>query len=201
MSDEFLRSILDNPKDDATRLVYADWLEEHGEIDGGAQKSEYLRTTVRLATESLTKGKRKSLRRRLQELAAKLDTHWLGVVSRLPIENCYSKRKDRTHEFRFQFVCDRNWADMQPTPNDAVRFCDGCKQRVYYSDTIVEARKHAGKGHCVAVDLGVIRRDHDLGPPLHMMILGRMSPHDMDEEEPMDRVSAEREKRKKQPMA
>jgi uncharacterized protein (TIGR02996 family) len=194
MRDEFLRSILDNPKDDATRLVYADWLEEHGDVDGGAQKSEYLRVTVRLATDPLGKKEKKGLRRRLQELAAKLDTHWLGVVSRLPIENCYSKHNRKVPELRFQFQCHRNWEELKATGNDAVRFCQDCQQKVHYCDTIVEARKHADKGHCVAVDLGVIRRENDLRQDL---VLGFVAPPDAHGAYQVDPVSAEREKRKK----
>ena len=41
MSDEaaFLEALKANPADDTTRLVYADWLDEHGE----PAKAEYLR--------------------------------------------------------------------------------------------------------------------------------------------------------------
>jgi uncharacterized protein (TIGR02996 family) len=79
MSDAFLQSLAENPKDDNSRLVYADWLEEHGE----PLKAEFLRLTVSLATEKRSKGTRKTQRNRLQELAAQLDTDWLAVVSRL----------------------------------------------------------------------------------------------------------------------
>ena len=37
--DAFLRAIADAPGDDAPRLVYADWLDEHGQPD----RAEYLR--------------------------------------------------------------------------------------------------------------------------------------------------------------
>jgi uncharacterized protein (TIGR02996 family) len=47
MSDEdkFVHAILDNPDDDTTRLVFADWLEEHGR----ASHAELIRTQCELA--------------------------------------------------------------------------------------------------------------------------------------------------------
>jgi uncharacterized protein (TIGR02996 family) len=39
----FLRAIQKNPEDDAFRLVYADWLEERGDLRG-----EYLRLACKL---------------------------------------------------------------------------------------------------------------------------------------------------------
>jgi uncharacterized protein (TIGR02996 family) len=43
--DALLRAILDAPEDDAPRLVYADWLEEHGDADRAA----FIRVQVQLA--------------------------------------------------------------------------------------------------------------------------------------------------------
>src|SRR6516165_3522594 len=115
MQDAFLRSLLDSPRDDASRLVYADWLEDQ-DTPLATLQAEYLRLTVQLAAPGLKKGQRKTCRKRLQELAALLDTDWLAVVSRIPVENCAGKRggRPRFHEM-FSFVCDRNWIDMQST--------------------------------------------------------------------------------------
>jgi uncharacterized protein (TIGR02996 family) len=45
-SDEaFLRDICEHPEDDAPRLVYADWLEEHG----NPERAEFIRVQCRLA--------------------------------------------------------------------------------------------------------------------------------------------------------
>src|SRR5262245_1762516 len=43
--DALIRSILSNPADDAPRLVYADWLEEHGR----GEDAEFIRVQVELA--------------------------------------------------------------------------------------------------------------------------------------------------------
>jgi uncharacterized protein (TIGR02996 family) len=43
--DAFLQAILAQPEDDTVRLVYADWLAEHGDPDRG----EFVRTQIELA--------------------------------------------------------------------------------------------------------------------------------------------------------
>lgn len=45
IADAFLADIIDHPDDDASRLVFADWLEENGE----AERAEFIRVQVRLA--------------------------------------------------------------------------------------------------------------------------------------------------------
>src|SRR5438067_825926 len=44
MNDAFLRAIVADPADDATRLVYADFLEDHGD----AVRAEFIRTQIAL---------------------------------------------------------------------------------------------------------------------------------------------------------
>src|SRR5262249_604451 len=200
--DGFLRSILDNPKDDAPLLVYADYLEEQGDAVA-VSKAEFLRLTVELATQPEgAKGQRDQRLQRLQQLAAELDTAWLAVVSRLPIESCQGKKAEiesqPSYIIRFSYLCDRRWEDLRVTDDRAVRFCDVCKHNVHYCDTITEAREHATKGHCISVDLGVIRRADDLEPERHW--LGRPSAETLREEQERikpDAVSIERERKKR----
>jgi uncharacterized protein (TIGR02996 family) len=207
--DVFLAKLLETPTDDTTRLVYADWLDEQGDPESAA-KAEFLRLTVQLPSSKLRKGQKKALRKQLQQRAAPLDTDWLAVVSRLPIERCYRKRTEG-EEIRlgfaggvtFDFLCDRRWEELNPTDDRAVRFCDTCQQHVHYCDTIMEARRHAWDGHCIAVDLGVIRRERDLEPQrlpaLGMLDMPEPSNYRREQErlEP-DAVSAERERRKRE---
>jgi uncharacterized protein (TIGR02996 family) len=208
---EFLAGLDADPTDDATRLVYADWLDEHGDPDSVA-KAEFLRVTAQLVNHPGPKGWKKTLRKRLQALAAQLDTAWLAVVSRLDIENCDRKRtEDRAREtspglglrplplFEFGYLCDRRWEDLRPTDEPGVRFCEGCEQHVHYCDTITEARRHAWDRHCIAVDLGVIRREGDLEP--QRMYVGMPGPVLLRQEQERmqpDAVSAERDRRKQQ---
>lgn len=69
MNDEagFLDAIQANPDDDATRLVYADWLEERGDIRG-----QYLRLEHQLSRIPL----------RLAQLRPQIDPAWLVAVSK-----------------------------------------------------------------------------------------------------------------------
>ncbi len=198
--DAFLRTILDAPKDDAPLLVYADWLEERGD-DLSAAKAEFLRLTVAPDAQTGKKSLRKARRKRLHQLAASLDTNWLAIVSRLAVESCQGKRAEaesqRSFLLTFEYLCDRRWEDLRTTDDKAVRFCDKCQHNVHYCDTIMEAREHAWAGHCIAVDLGVIRRQDDLAPERHW--LGMPSPGTVRKEyERMqpDHVSAEREREK-----
>jgi uncharacterized protein (TIGR02996 family) len=200
--EDFLRTLLDHPADDTTRLVYADWLDEQGDPTAAA-KATFLRLTVRLRPlGKKQRQKRKLLGRQLQELAAGLDTDWLAVVSRLKVENCAGKREQdlqSRYGLVFDFVCDRTWDELTPTDDRAVRSCEGCRRNVHYCDTITDARRHAWAGHCIAVDLGVIRKERDLQPRL--MVLGMPGPEFYrreDERLQPDPVSAERERRKQE---
>jgi uncharacterized protein (TIGR02996 family) len=67
--DGFLRALQENPNDEGTRLVYADWLEERGDLRG-----EYLRLDHQLS-HVLT---------RLDELRRQIDPTWLTAVRKAP---------------------------------------------------------------------------------------------------------------------
>jgi uncharacterized protein (TIGR02996 family) len=68
MNDEtFIRAIRAAPEDDAPRLIYADWLEEQGNVRG-----EYLRLEVQLA----------QIPARLAQLRGQIDATWLTAVAK-----------------------------------------------------------------------------------------------------------------------
>jgi len=199
--DDFLRKLLENPADDTTRLVYADWLDERDDTESHA-KALFLRLTVQLLEPNRSEKWREDWRKNLQPLAATLPTNWLAVVSRLKVEICGTKRAAsefwERYRRQFDFVCDRRWDELTVTDDNAVRFCEGCKENVHYCDTISAAREHAQQGHCVAVDLGIIRHEDDLSPPVMMM--GKPTPRFMERERrrlAIDEVSRERERRKR----
>lgn len=224
--DLYLQAIIENATDDLPRRIYSDWLEERGDPVSSA-KAEFLRLTAedaaanqdekgppdenrrssqgkgreaKVARRNLRRQQRKVRRKRLQELAAKLDTDWLAMVSRLPIEACQRDQESMPREFQ----CHRRWEELQATDNRTVRFCDSCQHSVHYCDTITEAREHADEGHCIAVDLGVIRREGDLrvirqGDPRRIW-LGQPDPESLRRESELlepDPVSAEREQKKR----
>jgi uncharacterized protein (TIGR02996 family) len=200
--DEFLKKILEDPADDTTRLVYADWLDEQGDPLSSA-KAQFLRLTARMRLPKRPNGDRA----KLQKLAAKLDTDWLAVVSRLKVERCGSRRGERSVDAvrgLFSLVCEQSWDAMTPTEDDTVRRCEKCREDVHYCDTLLVARRHARQGQCVAVDLGIIRREDDLSTPQRLMIRGRISAERMRrmqeraEAGDLDDVSRERERLKRE---
>jgi uncharacterized protein (TIGR02996 family) len=205
----FLHKLLENPADDTTRLVYADWLDEQDD-DVSRDKSHFLRLTVQLLEPNRSSLWRKLRRSELQPLAANLPTDWLAVVSRLKIENCGNQRakaeqRDEVREV-FQFACDLRWDQLATTDEDTVRFCNRCQEHVHYCETIMKARDHAQRGHCVAADLGIIRRDRDLERPLSRGItrIGRILPGALERlrqqqlRRGADEVSLAREKAKRE---
>ena len=67
--DVFLRALRENPNDDGTRLVYAEWLQERGDVRG-----EYLRLDHQLSQDLI----------RLAELRRQIDPTWLTAVRKGP---------------------------------------------------------------------------------------------------------------------
>jgi uncharacterized protein (TIGR02996 family) len=80
--DAFLRAICDNPDDDTPRLVYADWLDEHGD-EARRARAEFIRTQVELARMPLVDdsvemgGRRRCLRIREAQLLQRHKREWL----------------------------------------------------------------------------------------------------------------------------
>jgi uncharacterized protein (TIGR02996 family) len=78
-SDEaFLQAVIEAPDDDAPRLVYADWLEEHGQ----PERAEFIRVQCQLAKLARGDGGRKGLQVRERNLLARHAGQWLGRLQR-----------------------------------------------------------------------------------------------------------------------
>jgi uncharacterized protein (TIGR02996 family) len=77
----FIQAIRVSPQDDLLRLVYADWLEDHDD----PVRAELLR----IVGESTTGAERQDLagarRKRFQQLATRVDTHWFAAVTGLKV--------------------------------------------------------------------------------------------------------------------
>ena len=71
--DALLRTIRERPDDDGPRLVYADWLEEHGDPRG-----EFIRIQCQLAKLPPWDPRRRALEEREADLLAVHDYDWLG---------------------------------------------------------------------------------------------------------------------------
>jgi uncharacterized protein (TIGR02996 family) len=80
MSEEaaFLAAIRARPGDETLRLVYADWLDEHGRPE-----SSFLRLDCQLSALDSTDPRRGELRSAFWEARANLDPKWLAAVSRM----------------------------------------------------------------------------------------------------------------------
>lgn len=88
MHDEFLTALRENPNDNVSRLVYADWLQECDD-----PRAEFLRLEVRLATETLPDDARAAAMNRLAELGRRAEWGWLMAVNRVPFVRCALRKK------------------------------------------------------------------------------------------------------------
>jgi uncharacterized protein (TIGR02996 family) len=147
----FIRAILSSPGELTAWVVYADWLDEHN----NPLHAEYLRLMARHGQLRNTELEWYAVEGRLRELRTVLDPRWVAFFDRPKIENC---------DTVFRFRCPKQWENLKATPDLAVRHCDVCQKKVYYCPTLPTAQAHARQGHCVAVQLGVLRYPDDLKP-------------------------------------
>jgi uncharacterized protein (TIGR02996 family) len=139
-----LRAIEAHPDDDTPRLVYADWLDEHGQ----PERADYLRAECALAN-AADKQSARAAKQRLAELHPAVDVNWRAAVSRTRISLCQAS---------VQFHCPQHWDDLRPTGDARVRFCETCKENVVYCDSLEQAGQQANAGRCVVVEVGVPHR-------------------------------------------
>jgi uncharacterized protein (TIGR02996 family) len=79
LDEAFLQEICDHPDDDAPRLVYADWLEEHGDGD----RAEFIRTQCELARLGADDPRRPGLEAREGALLERHGPRWARPVAGL----------------------------------------------------------------------------------------------------------------------
>jgi uncharacterized protein (TIGR02996 family) len=105
----FLQTIREAPADDAPRLIYADWLEEHGRSD----RAEFIRVQCRLADLPATNPESSLLLPRAEELLRKHWNEWVGPLREIvgPWRDRFGERwigdeyhPDGLHRFRRGFV-------------------------------------------------------------------------------------------------
>jgi uncharacterized protein (TIGR02996 family) len=70
--DAFLRAIIADTEDDAPRLIYADWLDEHGQ----SERAEFIRVQIALAELHGNDERRPELRRHEQRLLRRYGKLW-----------------------------------------------------------------------------------------------------------------------------
>jgi uncharacterized protein (TIGR02996 family) len=90
-----LQAVCEEPDDDGPRLVYADWLEEHGD----PERAEFIRVQCRLARLPEGDAQRPQLQRREDELLRAHEQEWLR-----PVEPWLFSDHGPTHAFRRGFL-------------------------------------------------------------------------------------------------
>ncbi len=148
----FLETIEARPQNDDERLVYCDWLEEHGYLD----RAEFLRIQISLRAyddRTVTEPAVRDASERLRILSQSIDLRWRAIVARPALENC---------DVRFERRCPKRWDQLTATATDTTRYCPACERQVTYCTSIFDARRLAQGGACVAVDASVPRSAHDL---------------------------------------
>jgi uncharacterized protein (TIGR02996 family) len=81
--DAFVESIVEAPDDDAPRLIYADWLEEHGDPDRAA----LIRVQIELAGLPEGDSRREELERREDELLTEHEGRWTAPLRAVLLED------------------------------------------------------------------------------------------------------------------
>jgi uncharacterized protein (TIGR02996 family) len=145
-----------------SRLVYADWLEQQGDV----ARAEFLRMQeflVEADPDSLAFTLQTT---KLREVASQIDMKWRHAVARPAVEGCNQ---------RFTVRCPKEWGSLAPTERPNVRHCETCRKHVYYCATVAEARDRVERDECVAVDIIPKRRVGDLAPEPEIM-MGRYAP-------------------------
>ncbi|MBI1917593.1 MAG: TIGR02996 domain-containing protein [Planctomycetes bacterium] len=87
----FLRDIIEHPDDDTPRLVYSDWLEEHGKETDRA-RAEFIRLQVELARQTQDSPRRREQAYRARELLDQYRDRWLKPLHRLRLRDVHFAR-------------------------------------------------------------------------------------------------------------
>ncbi len=75
--DALLRGIAANPSDDVARLVFADWLDEHGE----PARAEFIRAQIEAENLHRNSPRRRALEKRAEELFSENWFYWLAEIA------------------------------------------------------------------------------------------------------------------------
>jgi len=133
---QFLSAIANG--DDACGVIYADWLEDHGDM----ARAEFLRAQTIVARSGPGVRARAAASQQLEQLAPDIDLAWRLAVRRPGIASCAA----------FGFRCERPWSSLAPTKQTLLRQCDACERRVRCCRTGEEMRRYSRRGTCVVLD-------------------------------------------------
>jgi uncharacterized protein (TIGR02996 family) len=125
--------------DSVSRLVYADWLEERGDMDRAVIVRE------------LVGGGRPDVE--MLERLIPTNVRWRARVLEPPIEACPRRA-----------ACVGHWGKLEVSGRADLRRCRACAKLVLYCVAATQAREHVAAGGTVVFDPFVVRWPHDLGP-------------------------------------
>jgi uncharacterized protein (TIGR02996 family) len=130
--------------DDNSRTVYADWLEQRGDL----VRAEFVRLQQAIIDAPIDTPAQKlgflTSSKRLRELAASIDVEWRMRVARPAVEGC---------QVTFELPCKMDWGTLELTGEPDVRKCSTCRKTVHYCVNEPQALRLVGHGHCVVVDV------------------------------------------------
>lgn len=72
---------------------------------------------------------------------------------------------------QFKFKCPKQWDSLERTNRTDVRFCDHCKEKVYFCHTSHELREAIEKNYCVAINKPRGKNNDDDSPMLGLVEL------------------------------
>ncbi|MDQ3339123.1 MAG: FHA domain-containing protein [Myxococcota bacterium] len=146
-----LLSAITERNDANSRLVYADFLEQRGELSRAA----FLRMQEALVDADPGTPAFQADSEKLRSLAAAIEMKWRYAVARPAVEGC---------KLRLNVRCPKEWGSLAPTERPDVRHCESCHKHVYYCANVAIARNHIENGDCVAIDVIPKREQGDLDP-------------------------------------
>ena len=80
-------------------------------------------------------------------------------------------------ECRFEFICPKTWDELELTASEDIRFCNHCKESVYFVGSDMDAfDEHAKSGHCIAVHIAQPTTAADSGIPVPIQLTGMPPP-------------------------
>lgn len=130
--------------DHASREVYADWLDEHGD----PRRAELLRVQERTLAPDSPADERAACTRRVRELAVVIDHDWRIAVARGRVERCDA-------------ACTMDWGSLAETSHPLQRRCLQCRNLVSYCEA-VPTDAAGGRTRRVVIDATVRRTPGDL---------------------------------------
>ncbi len=137
----FLSGILENPLDNAIRLIYSDWLEEH---DRPIQ-ADYLRVECQMSAFQPEDIRYKLKRAYLITIGKSLDSEWVALISRVKIDNCPSHQNPNSN-------CPNQWEALKITECERIRECEQCRRRVYFCSEVLEVDRLRRQGEVIVID-------------------------------------------------